>query len=63
MIKVIRVVQYEGTEEAVREAIAKSLPLGERDCRGYTITIAEHLNELPKQIELSNEEIKRALEN
>lgn len=45
-VTVIRIIKYEGTERAVRDAIAKSLALGVKQCGGYTLTISEHLNEL-----------------
>lgn len=60
-VKVIRIIQYEGTEEAVRDAIQKSMSLGVRQCVGYTITIAEHLNELPELIELLPEQVENDL--
>ena len=46
-MKVIRVLVYEGTEEAIRDAIKKSKSLGIHQFCGYTLTMAEHLNELP----------------
>lgn len=61
-MKVIRIIQYEGTEEAVRAAIQKSMPLGVKDCTDYTLTIAEHLNELPPAIEMFNFQVEDALE-
>ena len=60
-MKVIRIIQYEGTEEAVRAAIQKSMPLGIKDCIGYTITIAEHLNELPTLLPIPAEDVQVAL--
>lgn len=60
-VKVIRIVQYEGTEEAVRSAIQKSMTLGVRQCAGYTITIAEHLNELPPAVEMFDFMVEDAL--
>lgn len=60
-VTVIRIVQYEGTEEAVRSAIQKSMTLGVRQCAGYTITIAEHLNELPELIELLDVQVENDL--
>lgn len=62
-MKVIRIIQYEGTEEAVRAAIQKSLPLGVKDCLNYTITVAEHLNELPPAIELFDCHVEEALQS
>lgn len=60
-MKVIRIVQYEGTEEAVRAAIQKSMPLGVKECVGYSITIAEHLNELPTLLPMPAEDVEVAL--
>lgn len=60
-VKVIRIIQYEGTVEAVRHAIEKSLMVGSRKCTGYTLTIAEHLNELPPLLEVSPELVQEAL--
>jgi len=60
-IKVIRIVQYEGTEEAVRSAIQKSMPLGIKECTGYTMTIAEHFNNLPPLAQISDEDVQTAL--
>ena len=61
-VKVIRIVQYEGTEETVRAAIQKSMPLGIKECAGYNITIAEHLNELPPAIEMFDFQVEDALD-
>lgn len=60
-VKVIRIIQYEGTEEAVRHAIQLSQTVGVRKCTGYTLTIAEHLNELPTLLEVSPELVQEAL--
>lgn len=60
-VKVIRIVQYEGTEEAVRSAIQKSMPLGIKECTGYTMTIAEHFNNLPPLAQISDEDVQTAL--
>ena len=60
-VKVIRIIQYEGTEEAVRGAIQKSMTLGVRQCAGYTITVAEHLNELPELFELLDVQVENDL--
>jgi len=60
-VTVIRIIKYEGTEEAVRHAIEKSLMVGSRKCTGYTITIAEHLNELPPLVVISPELVTEAL--
>ena len=46
-MKVVRVLVYEGTEEAIRSAIQQSKTLGIHQFCGYTLTMAEHLNELP----------------
>ncbi len=54
--------QYEGTEEALAQVLAKSMQLGKHDKGSYTITIAEHINELPKAIELSDADITQAME-
>jgi hypothetical protein len=61
-VKVIRVIAYEGELEAVQRAISLSLPIGVKDCRDYTITVGEHLNELPKLNQLTDEQVKKALE-
>lgn len=60
-MKVIRIVVYEGAEHAVRDAIALSLPLGTKHCTDYTVTIAEHLNELPPVVVLTNEEVDHTI--
>lgn len=60
-MKVIRIVQYEGTEDAVRDAIARSLPLGIKYSTDYTVTIAEHLNELPPILVLPPEEVAHTI--
>lgn len=60
-VKVIRVVQYEGTAEAVAEVIAKSMALGKHNKGDYTITIGEHLNELPEILNVSAEDVEAAL--
>lgn len=57
-VKVIRIIQYEGTEEAVRKAIQLSKRLGVHQCNGYVMTIAEHRNELPQLIELLPEQVQ-----
>lgn len=46
----------------MRDAIQKSLPLGVKDCVGYSITVAEHLNELSPLVELTEEEVEKALQ-
>lgn len=60
-MKVIRIVQYEGTEEALIKAISQSLPLGVKECQGYTITIAEHLNEIPPQLQIPSKRVKEVV--
>lgn len=67
MATVIRIIKYEGDEEAVRRAIQLSKPLGVTDCgRGadgrWQMTIAEHYNDLPQLVELSEEDVATALE-
>lgn len=62
IVEVIRIVRYYGEESAVRDAIQKSLPLGVKDCGGYSITVAEHLNELSPLVELTEEEVEKALQ-
>lgn len=61
MATVIRIIKYEGTEEAVRAAIAKSMPLGTRNCVGYDLTIAEHSSDLPQPFEVDNSAVQDAL--
>lgn len=60
-VKVIRVIQYEGEESAVRACLSKSLPLGKKVLSGYAITVAEHHNDMPKQLKLSAEDVSCAL--
>lgn len=62
MPTVIRVIKYEGTEEALRHALSMSLRLGVKVCTGYAITVAEHSNDLPPILELSDEDVATALE-
>ena len=57
MATVIRIIKYEGTEEAVQRAIAQSLPLGQKLCTGYTITVAEHQNDLPPLLTLEEQRV------
>lgn len=57
MATVIRIIKYEGTEEAVQKAIAQSLPLGQKLCTGYTITVAEHQNDLPPLLTLEEQRV------
>lgn len=47
-VSVVRIIRYTGSEEAVRKAISASMPLGIKDCAGYTITISEHSSDLPQ---------------
>lgn len=68
-VKVIRVIIYEGDEAAIRKAIKMSRPLGKTDCGfgdggHWTMTIGEHLNELPPLPEtvLTDEEVEHAIE-
>lgn len=65
---VIRVIKYEGDEDAVRKAIQLSKKLGVTVCGtdkpgGYwQMTIAEHFNDLPNLVQLTDEEVSIALE-
>lgn len=57
---VIRIIKYEGDEAAVRKAIQMSKPLGVTDCgKGdggqWTMTIAEHFNDLPQLVTIPDE--------
>lgn len=63
MAKVIRVVAYEGSEESIRAALARSLPLGIKDCHDYTITVGEHFSDLAPlpAIDLTGAQIIQAL--
>lgn len=63
-MKVIRVLVYEGTEEAIRSAIQQSKTLGIHQFCGYTLTMAEHLNELPvpPAAVMSDADVAKALE-
>lgn len=61
IVKVIRIIQYEGTEEAVRKAIQLSKSLGEHQYNGYVMTVAEHSNELPQLVELLPEQVENDL--
>jgi len=56
-VTVIRIVQYKGSADAVRSALAKSLPLGVKYVVGYTLTVAEHSSNLPPAIELDASEV------
>lgn len=60
-MKVIRVIQYEGDEASVRTAIRQSKQLGVHEYSGYTITIAEHLNELPPLLPLEDSGITQLI--
>lgn len=62
MVTVVRIVKYEGTEDAVRKAIAMSLPLGVKVCSGYSISVGEHINELPPLLPVTDEDVAKALE-
>lgn len=57
MATVIRIIKYEGDEEAIRKVIAQSLPLGQKLCPGYTITVAEHQNDLPPLLTLEEQRV------
>lgn len=66
MATVIRVIKYEGDEAAVRKAIQLSKPLGVTDCgKGdggrWQMTIAEHYNDLPQLVVLTEEDIERSM--
>lgn len=63
MVTVVRIVKYEGTEQAVRKAIAMSLPLGVKVCSGYSISVGEHINELPPLLPVTDEDVAKALED
>ncbi len=41
-IRVLRAVVYEGPAEAVMTQLARSLPVGTRDCGKYTITVIDN---------------------
>lgn len=41
-IRVLRAVVYEGTAEAVMKQLARSLPVGPRDCGEYTVTVIDN---------------------
>ena len=63
---VIRIIKYEGDEAAVRKAIQLSKPLGVQDCgKGdggrWTLTIAEHFNDLPQLVSIPDEDVQVAL--
>lgn len=67
MATVIRIIKYEGNEEAVRNAIRLSKDLGLHSFPGnqltgsWSMTIAEHYNDLPKLVELTEEEVERSM--
>lgn len=63
MATVIRIIKYEGDVDEIRRALAISRPLGDLHCRGYTLTVAEHYNDLPQLVELTDNEVGKALEN
>lgn len=60
-MKVIRIIEYEGTAEDVRRAIRQSKQLGTHEFDGYTLTIVEYLNELPPLVEIPKENIESLL--
>ena len=67
MATVIRVIKYEGDEAAVRNAIRLSKGLGKHSFPGnqpigsWSMVIAEHYNDLPKLVELTEEEVERSM--
>lgn len=66
MATVIRVIKYEGDEAAVRKAIQSSKSLGLHSFPGsrlgsWSMVIAEHYNDLPKLVELTEEEVEHAM--
>lgn len=66
-VTVIRVIKYEGDEDAVRKAIQLSKPLGVMNCGHkpgdqWQMTIAEHYNDLPNLVPLTDEGVNAALE-
>lgn len=66
-VTVIRVIKYEGDEDAVRKAIQLSKPLGVMNCGHkpgdqWQMTIAEHYNDLPNLVPLTGDEVTTALE-
>lgn len=68
MATVIRIIKYEGDEAAVRTAIQLSKKLGQHDglFNGsggqWRMTIAEHYNDLPQLVTLTDNEVSAALE-
>lgn len=48
-MKVIRQIQYEGSEEALREVVARSLPEGVKELVNYTIEVRTVYSDLPRQ--------------
>ena len=60
-MKVIRQIQYEGTEEQLRDALSRALPEGKRDgWKGPSIEVRTVYSELPKLdpfVPLTEEEI------
>lgn len=67
MATVIRVIKYEGNEAAVRNAIQLSKALGLHSfpgnqlTGGWSMVIAEHYSDLPKLVELTEEEVERSM--
>lgn len=59
-VTVIRVIKYQGNEADVRNAMRLSKTLGEHQCNGYIMTIAEHSSDLPKQIVIPDLEVQAA---
>lgn len=69
MATVIRIIKYEGDEAAVRNAIQLSKDLGKHSFPGnqligsWSMVIAEHYNDLPQFVELTDNEVGEALFN
>lgn len=68
MATVIRIIKYEGEEAAVRNAIQLSKAMGVHSFPGnhltggsWSMTIAEHYNDLPELVELTDNEVDKAL--
>lgn len=60
-VEVIRIIKYVGDEAEVRAAIARSLAEGVRYCKGYEIHVATHSSNLPPAVELSANQVSKAL--
>lgn len=61
MAKVIRIVVYEGDEQAVRQQIATSLGLGTKQLPQLSITVYEHSNDLPNFWGLHPDQVKETI--